>query len=89
MAKIPVRKMLTIDTPFKRIFIDLVGPIEPIPSSAMRFILTIVDYATRYYEAVPLKKIDMETVTEALVDPFSRVGLPQEILSRPGIPIYI
>ena len=35
-------------------------------------------------EAVPLKKIDMETVAGALVDIFSRLGVPEEILSDVG-----
>ena len=35
-------------------------------------------------EAVPLKKLDMETVAEALVDIFSRLGVPEEILSDVG-----
>lgn len=43
-----------------------------------------MDYATRYPEAVPLKNIDTETVAEALVDIFSRLGIPEEILSDLG-----
>ena len=49
-----------------------------------RYILTLVDFATRYPEAVPLKNIDTETVAEALVDIFSRLGVPEEILSDLG-----
>ena len=44
-----------------------------------RFILTVADYATRYPEAVPLK-----TVAEALVDIYSRVGIPREVLTDQG-----
>ena len=40
-----------------------------------------VDYATRYAEAVPLKRINTETIAEALVDIYSRLGVPEEILS--------
>ena len=43
--------------------------------------MTLVDFATRYPEAVPLKTIDTETVAEALVVIFSRLGVPEEILS--------
>ena len=42
------------------------------------YILTLVDLATRYAEAVPLKNIDTGTVAEALV------GVPKEILSNIG-----
>ena len=48
------------------------------------YILTLVDFATRYPEAVPLKNIDTETVEEALVDIFSRLGVAEEILSDFG-----
>ena len=47
-------------------------------------ILTLVDFATCYPEAVPLKNIDTETVAEALVDIFNRLGVPEEILSDLG-----
>ena len=46
--------------------------------------MTLVDFATRYPEAVPLKSIDTETVAEALVDIFIRLGVPEEILSDLG-----
>ena len=36
-----------------------------------RYILTLVDYATRYPEAVPLKNIDTETVAEALLNMYT------------------
>ena len=56
------------DVPFKPFAVDLIGPIEPASEAGHRYILTLVDYATRYLEAVPLKRIDTETVAEALVD---------------------
>ena len=49
-----------------------------------QYILTLVDYATRYPEAIALKRIDTPTVAEALVDMFSRLGIPEEILSDLG-----
>ena len=49
-----------------------------------RYILTLVDYATRYPEAVPLKKITTEAVAEALLDIYSTVGIPEEVLTDQG-----
>ena len=43
-----------------------------------------MNYATRYPEAVPLKDIQAETVAEALVNMFTRVVVPKEILSDQG-----
>ena len=84
VPKVPLQKMPLIDMPFKRVAIDLVGPISPPSEAGHKYILTLVDYATRYPEAVPLKNIDTETVAEALVDIFSRLGIPEEILSDLG-----
>ena len=67
IPKVPLEKMPLIDKPFKRIAIDLVGPIGPPSEDGHRYILTMVDFATRYPEANPLKSIDTETVAEALV----------------------
>jgi len=44
----------------------------------------MVDYATRYPEATPLKSIEAETAAEALVAMFSRVGVPEELISDQG-----
>ena len=83
-GKVPLQKMPLMDIPFKRVAVDLVGPIHPPSEAGHCYILTLVDYATRYPEAVPLKNIDTETVAEALVDFFSRLGVPEEVLSDMG-----
>ena len=58
VPKVPLEKMPLIDKPFKRVAIDLVGPIGPPSEDGHRYILTLVDFATRYPEAVPLKNIN-------------------------------
>ena len=84
VSKVPIEKMPLIDTPFKRVVVDLVGPIYPPSESGHRYILMLVDYATRYPDAVPLKSITTESVAEALVDMYSRLGVPEEVLSDMG-----
>ena len=84
VPRIPLGKMPVIDVPFKRVAVDLVGPIHPITARKNRYILTVVDCATRYPEAVALPNIETVTVAEALVDIFARVGVPNEILSDQG-----
>ena len=70
--------MPLIDQPFKRVAVDIVGP----PSDrGHRYLFTLVDYATRYPEALPRKSISTEAVAEALVDICSRLGVPEEVLS--------
>lgn len=84
VTKVPIGELPLIDTPFERVAIDLVGPIFPASEKGHRYFLTMVDFATRYPEATALKRIDTETVAEALVEMFSRVGFPKEILSDLG-----
>jgi hypothetical protein len=84
VTRVPLGEMPIIDTPFQRIAVDLVGPLKPPTERGNRYILSIVDYATRYPEAVPLPGIDTERVAEALVDVFSRVGVPREMLTDMG-----
>ena len=84
ISKVSLGKMPIIDIPFKRVAVDLVGEIFPASSRGHCYILTVVDYATRYPEAVPVKNISTITVAEALVSIFSRVGIPHEILSDQG-----
>ncbi|XP_060567436.1 uncharacterized protein LOC132726182 [Ruditapes philippinarum] len=44
----------------------------------------VVDYATRYPEAVALPRIEIENIADALLDIFARVGFPSEILNDRG-----
>ena len=84
VKKVPLGSMPLIDTPFKRVAVDIVRPMAPPSEAGHQFILTLVDYATRYPEAVPLKKITTEAVAEALLDIYSRVGIPEEVLTDQG-----
>ena len=68
VGKVSLGKMPLMDLPFKRVAVDLIDPITPASDKGDRYVLTLVDYATRYPEAVPLKNIDTETVAEALLD---------------------
>lgn len=69
---------------FKRVAIDIVGPIEPRSEDDNTYILTLVDYATRYPEAVALPSIETERAAEGLLDIYSRVGVAEEIVSDRG-----
>ena len=43
--------------------------------------LVLVDYATRYPEAVPLRTISAKSVAQALFQVISQVGIPKEIMT--------
>ena len=82
VTKVPLGKLPLIDTPFKRVSVQLVGPIKPRSDKKSRCILTMIDYATRYPEAVALPSVETERVAEALIAMFSRVGIPSEMLIK-------
>ncbi|XP_065921940.1 retrovirus-related Pol polyprotein from transposon 412 [Magallana gigas] len=84
IKKVPLERMPLIDEPFQRVAVDLVGPLSPITDKGNRYILTLVDYATRYPEAIALPSIETERIAEALFEMFSRIGIPREMLTDMG-----
>lgn len=72
-----------VSTPFRRIAMDIVGPLVK-SSGGHQYILVVCDYATRFPEAFPLRTITAPAVLRALVQLFSRVGIPDEILTDQG-----
>ena len=84
VGKVPLGDMPLMDTPFERVAVDLVGPIKPATERGHRYILVLVDYATRYPEAVPLRSIEAEVVAEALLGMYSRLGIPKQVLTDRG-----
>ncbi|KAL8610775.1 hypothetical protein ACOMHN_016758 [Nucella lapillus] len=64
--RVPLGQVPIVEEPFKKVGVDIVGPIIPCSARGHKYILVVVDYATRYPKAVPLKKQDAATVAEAL-----------------------
>ncbi len=81
----PLIPLPIIEVPFERIGMDLVGPL-PKSARGHEHILVIVDYATRYPEAVPLRKATAKAIAQELFLLSSRVGIPAEILTDQGTP---
>jgi hypothetical protein len=77
--------LIPYPVPFSRIPMDLVGPL-PKSNRGHQYILVILDYATRYPEAIPLCTMDTKGITHELVMLFSRVGISDEILTDQGTP---
>ena len=81
----PLVPLPIIEVPFERIGMDLVGPVVK-SARGHQHILVILDYATRYPEAIPLRNTSAKVIAKELVQVFSRVGIPKEILTDPGTP---
>ena len=84
IAKAPMLISKLSDAPFSRISCDLVGPIIPSLQNGYTYILTIIDLATRYPDAIPLKRITTKKVADALRDFFFRMGISDIISTDNG-----
>ena len=71
------------EIPFQRIAMDIVGPL-PKSNRGHRYILVIMDYATRHPEAIPLRATSARAVARELFLLFSRVGIAEEVLTDKG-----
>uniref|UniRef100_A0A8C1GLQ5 Gypsy retrotransposon integrase-like protein 1 n=1 Tax=Cyprinus carpio TaxID=7962 RepID=A0A8C1GLQ5_CYPCA len=81
----PLIRLPIIEVPFERIGMDLVGPL-PKSARGHEHILVILDYVTRYPEAIPLRKATAKAIAQKLFPLSSRVGLPSQILTDQGTP---
>lgn len=64
---------------------DLIGPL-PTTQKGNQYALVIVDYATRFPEAFSLRAPTTKNIADKLLELFSRVGFPREILTDQGTP---
>ena len=73
-----------IDKPFHKVGTDLIGPL-PVSHNKNQYVLTLIDYATRWVEASPMRPpITAAAVAEEFIKIFSRVGFPSILLSDGG-----
>ncbi|KAL8595294.1 hypothetical protein ACOMHN_020047 [Nucella lapillus] len=49
-----------------------------------RYALVMVDYATRYPEAIPLRDVTAKSVAEAAFEMWTQTGIPREVLTDNG-----
>ena len=84
VRKAPMLISKLSNAPFSRISCDLVGPIIPVSQKGYSYILTIIYLATRYPDAIPMKRITRGKVAKALKDFFFRMGIPDVISTDNG-----
>ena len=69
---------------FSHVHMDLVGP-PPASSDGSTYLLTMINCSTRWPEAVPLGRIDVDTVLEAFITTWvARFGVPARITTDRG-----
>lgn len=73
-------KLIIVEEPFKQWGIDFIGVINPSSSAGHSYVLTAIDYFTKWVEAIPVKN-----ATSKIVCRF----LKENIISRFGVPFKI
>ncbi|BHF79421.1 hypothetical protein SprV_0702254100 [Sparganum proliferum] len=83
LPRAPLQPMHT-SFPFQRLGLDIIGPL-PFTTTGHRFILVMVDYFTKWAEAVPLLRQDAVSLTNAIFNNWiCRFGVPLSIHSDCG-----
>ncbi|GAA48974.1 pro-Pol polyprotein, partial [Clonorchis sinensis] len=75
---------IPVQGPNHRVGVDVIGPL-PETRKGNRFIVVMVDYLTKWCEAVPVKQQDARTIASAIVSEWvSRYGVPVILHSDQG-----
>ena len=79
----PLRPIPVMGEPFEHVLVDCVGPL-PKSKSGNEYLLTLMCLATRYPEAVPLRRITAQSVIKAMTKFFSTFGFPRILQTDRG-----
>ena len=72
-----------VTQPCQDLAIDIVGPF-PTAVGGFKYLLTCIDNATRWPEAIPVRSTTAKVIISALTDIFVRCGFPVKITSDNG-----
>ena len=83
IVKAPLNSLPVIKEPFTRIAMDVFGPLNR-TKAGNKYILVLMDYATKWPEAFALRNVTAETIVNCLIEVTARIGVPQELLTDNG-----
>ena len=72
-----------VEQPFTRVGLDIIGPL-PTTKNGNNYIITLVDYFTKWVEAKAIPNMKSEEVIKFLVEIFTRHGPPEIIITDNG-----
>ncbi|KAH9271962.1 hypothetical protein BASA83_005803 [Batrachochytrium salamandrivorans] len=82
-APLPIRPVSPVALPFERWGIDFYGPMAE-TKSGNKYLITCIDYATRWVLAKPVKDMTESAVSAFLYELMMTYGAPFEIISDRG-----
>ena len=83
IAKAPLNPLPVIKEPFTRIAMDVFGSLNR-TKAGNKYILVLMDYATKWPEAFALRNVTAETIVNCLIEVTARIEVPQELLTDNG-----
>ena len=81
--KVPLMERTVLSEPFEVMAVDLVGPF-PLGKGGFRYLLTAICMASKWPEAIPLKRMTANAVAEGLIEIFAKTGIPLQLVSDQG-----
>lgn len=82
--KAPMTKFKPVLEPFELVSLDIVGPL-PVSKTGNRYLLTFIDYLTRYCEAIPIPYQSADIIAkEFVLKIVARHGVPKRLLTDQG-----
>jgi transposase InsO family protein len=74
----------TSSKPFEKIFLDVVGPLNPTENNN-KFILTFIDDLTKFFIAIPIPNQEANTIAKNFTTEINcKFGMPQTVLTDQG-----
>ena len=80
---VPLKSLPVVGKPFHLISADFVGPLAE-TTAGNKYLVTIIDHATKYMEAIPVPTADVHHAKDAFMEVFSRHGVPKQLLTDRG-----
>jgi transposase InsO family protein len=72
---------MVVSGPFQQWGLDFIGEIHPASSGQHRWILTAIDFFTKWIEAIPTKSASHKVIIGFLEDLITRFGCPSKIVT--------
>ncbi|XP_040062301.1 uncharacterized protein LOC120837151 [Ixodes scapularis] len=82
--RVPITPLTRPEHPFQVVNVDIIGPIETPSARGHKYALCLVDLCTRWPEVIPLRSLTAKATCDALLEIFTRTGIPETICSDQG-----
>lgn len=82
--RVPISPLTRPEWPFQCVNMDVIGPLDPPSARGHRYALCVVDLHTRWPEVICLRSLTAKATCEALLEIFSRTGVPERICCDQG-----